>query len=139
MRDPVPEPSPDVDAALYDGFFSDDDKSRCDDFQQSLLNGVWPEHLNFSDQRLTELSFRLKARCFPHLLTDGEQGRWAEFVRTKLLAADAPWLTLPRAREELAEQVTRLSGAAGDENSAAQTLTALGEHYARLELDLGAG
>ena len=134
---PGPAPSPDVDAALYDGFVNDNDKSRCDDFQASLLNGVWPENINFEDDRLTELGFRLKARCFPHLLTEGEQSRWIEFVRDKLGAREAPWLTLHRAREELNEELAKLNVGAGGSGKATGTLAALDEHFSRLELEMG--
>jgi len=132
-----PAPSPDVDAALYDGFINDDDKARCDDFQQSLLSGVWPENIRFTDNRLSELGFRLKARCFPHLLTEGEQSRWMEFVRGKLGARDAPWLTLNRARIELNEELAKLNASSGGQQDAANTLAALDEHFSRLELEIG--
>ena len=137
---PPPDASPDVDAALYDGFINDDDKARSEEFQQSLLNGVWPEQLRFNDERLGELSFRLKARCFPHLLTETEQGRWMEFVRDKLSATDAPWLTLPRARVELNEQLAKLnSGEASGDGKTPGTLAALDEHFSQLEHELGGG
>ena len=135
---PRPEPAPDVDAALYDGFINDNDKARCEDFQQSLLNGVWPENMHFDDGRLSELSFRLKARCFPHLLTETEQGRWMEFVSNKLSAKSAPWLSLPQARIELDEQLAQASSGAGGDARAATTLAALDEHYSRLEMEIGA-
>ena len=134
---PGPAPSPDVDAALYDGFFNDNDKARCDDFQQSLLNGVWPENVNFEDPRLSELGFRLKARCFPHLLTENEQSRWMEFVRDKLSARDAPWLTLDRARMELNEELAKLNAGNDGDGKATGTLAALDEHFSRLELEMG--
>ena len=140
---PEQQTSLDVDAALYDGFINDNDKARCDDFQQSLLNGVWPENAVFEDKRLTDLSFRLKARCFPHLLTEAEQARWMEFVRDKLSASQAPWLTLRAARAELDEQLTRLNSTVGSEGSLAgkadNTLAALDEHFSRLEHELGSG
>lgn len=137
---PPPEASLDVDAGLYDGFISDDDKARSEEFQQSLLNGVWPEQLRFNDERLGELSFRLKARCFPHLLTENEQGRWLEFVRDKLSASGAPWLTLPQARAELNEQLAKLNaGGFASDSRAPATLAALDEHFSRLEHELGAG
>jgi len=135
-----PDPSPDVDAALYEGFFADTDKGHCDEFQMSLLNGVWPEHIEnrFVDQRLVELSFRLKARCFPHLLTDAEQARWMTFVRDKLSAREAPWLTLERARVELDEQLAQMqAGGAGGAEQASATLVALDEHFSQLENELG--
>jgi len=134
---PGPVPSPDVDAALYEGFFNDKDKARCDDFQQSLLNGVWPENIHFDDGRLDELGFRLKARCFPHLLTEGEQSRWMTFVRDKLGAQKAPWLTLKQARVELDEELAKVNASNSAQGSATDTLAALDEHFSRLELEIG--
>ena len=118
----------DVDAALYEGFLGDADKAACEEFQLSLTDGVWPQAIEFKDPRLAELVFRLKARSFPHLLSESEQNRWSEFVAEKLLSPDAPWLTLPRAREQLNEA----SLASSD-----PVLRALDEHYGRLELELG--
>lgn len=118
----------DPDAGLYDGFFNDADRAACEAFQSSLINGVWPHSIGFDDERLNELSFRLKARCFPHLLTESEEHRWLDFVRDKLLAPEAPWLTLPKAREALEEASL---------NSAEPVLGALDDYYAHLELQLG--
>ncbi|MEM7219300.1 MAG: exodeoxyribonuclease I [Pseudomonadota bacterium] len=124
--------SDDVDAALYQGFYNEEDKQRCVDFQDSLDRGVWPEALRFDDARLPELVFRLKARSFPHLLTDEEGGRWLEFVRTKLAAQGAEWLTLDQARQELQELAP--PGGAGEPDA---NLLALDEHYATLAGELG--
>jgi len=126
-RQPSPAPA-DVDAALYEGFLGDADRAACEDFQSSLVNGVWPQSISFKDDRLRELSFRLKARCFPHLLTETEQHRWSEFVSEKLSSPNAAWLTLPKAREQLDEASL---------SSSDPVLGALDEHYGRLELELG--
>jgi exodeoxyribonuclease I len=97
-----PEQVLDVEAALYGGFLQESDRSRCQTLQRALESGVWQD-LDFDDGRLTELAIRLKARSFPHLLSDAERDDWRAFVRDKLAADDAPWLGLPGYRKRLAE------------------------------------
>ena len=126
-----PEPATDVDAALYDGFLSESDRQRADDFQAALADGVWPEAMRFDDDRLEPLAERLKARCFPHLLSDQEQRNWIEFARAKLGAREAPWLTLAAARQQLAE----IALSAGE--AQAGLVSALDHHYAALADELG--
>ncbi|MFU8816781.1 MAG: exodeoxyribonuclease I [Pseudomonadales bacterium] len=96
------EPAIDVEAALYDGFLHDADRSRCESLQRVLGTGGWQD-LDFADPRLTELATRLKARSFPHLLSADEREAWHGFVRDKLGAAEAPWLNLARFRARLTE------------------------------------
>lgn len=92
----------DVEGALYLGFLTDPDRRLCQQFQQSLEQGQWPEQISFQDERLNELKQRLKARSFPHLLDEAEQQRWAHFVRGKLEGPSEGWLTLPAYRDALA-------------------------------------
>jgi exodeoxyribonuclease-1 len=99
------EPAVDVDAALYDGFLADADRSRCESFQDALAAGEFPA-MDFQDKRLIELAFRLKSRSFSEHCTPAERADWHAFVRQKLHAAGVPWLTLPdyfRRLDELAE------------------------------------
>ena len=110
------EPVRDPDAALYDAFLQDADRSRCDAFLDTVRSGAWMEP-DFSDRRLPVLLARLKARSFPERMTEDEAADWQDFVAEKLHADDAPWLTLPayfdqlkRLRAELSEQPA--SGAA---------------------------
>ena len=98
---PAPEPAPDVDAALYEGFLQDEDRRRCATFGAELGEGRWVD-LDFADARLTELAQRLKARSFAHMLSAPERQQWQEFVSHKLHRADAPWLTLQGFTERLA-------------------------------------
>ncbi|MBX3705178.1 MAG: exodeoxyribonuclease I [Pseudomonadales bacterium] len=94
-------PAIDPEAALYDGFIDDADRSRSQVLQRNLAEGRWMD-LDYTDRRLTELAVRLKARSFPQLLAPDEALAWREFVRDKLTAA-GPWLGLARFRARLAE------------------------------------
>jgi exodeoxyribonuclease-1 len=119
----------DVEAALYEGFLGDADRSRCQTLQRSLSGGSWQD-LDYSDQRLLALAARLKARSFPELLSDGERIDWRTFVRAKLAAEESPWWNLARFRQRLAE----LTAEADDADPVLEALTA---HAGRLELDYG--
>ncbi|MDP6376832.1 MAG: exodeoxyribonuclease I [Pseudomonadales bacterium] len=83
----------DVDAALYDGFLQDADRSRCQTLQDHLRAGAWLD-LDYQDQRLVELAPRLKAQSFPELMSDAERAAQHERVAQKLNAEDAQWRTL---------------------------------------------
>ena len=75
--------SEDADAALYQGFLQDEDRSRCQHFHVSRRQGDWPT-MDFSDSRLLPLAQRMKARAHPELLGAEEQAQWQEFVVAKL-------------------------------------------------------
>lgn len=83
----------DPDAALYDAFLQDADRSRCGTFLDSVRAGSW-ETMDFDDKRLHTLAARLKSRSFPDRQTAEEKAAWEHFVAEKLGAAEAPWLTL---------------------------------------------
>lgn len=83
----------DPDAALYDAFLQDADRSRCETFHRTVKEGGWVD-LDYADQRLHVLSKRLKARSFPERMSPEESAEWRRFVRDKLTAAEAPWRTL---------------------------------------------
>lgn len=116
-------PNTDVDAALYDKFLVDADRSRCQRFHEALATDEWLD-MDFADSRLIELRTRLKARNYPARLTGAERDGWREFVRDKL-AADADWMGLARYRTTLAEVAGELPD--GDEAGTA-ILQALGQH-----------
>ena len=104
------EDATDPDAALYDSFLQDADRSRCNDFLESIRTGDWQD-LDYADKRLHTLSRRLKARSFATLQSAEEVAQWHDFVTEKLNAPDSPWLTLSRymaevesTRAEFAEQ-----------------------------------
>jgi exodeoxyribonuclease-1 len=119
----------DVEAALYDGFLGDADRSRCEDLQRSLSAGAWHD-LDYTDKRLVTLAARLKARSFWPLMSAGERADWQAFVRDKLIAVEAPWWSLPRFRRRIQE----LEAEQGDSDPLLEELSA---HAARLERDYG--
>jgi exodeoxyribonuclease-1 len=83
MREPF-ERSSDVEFQLYDGFGNDKDVPRMIAVREAnvaQLNGMNP---NFSDNRLSELLVRYKARNYPQSLSDGEREQWEAYRTGKL-------------------------------------------------------
>ncbi|WP_241609401.1 exodeoxyribonuclease I [Rosenbergiella australiborealis] len=73
-----------VDAQLYDGFFSAADKHTLD-----VIRRTHPQHLpaidlTWSDKRITELLFRFRARNYPGTLDEAEMQRWLAHRRQQL-------------------------------------------------------
>ncbi len=93
----------DADAALYDGFIGDSDRQRCGDVLTQLLGGEPAPDIAFTDQRLNELLFRLRARRDESALTAPERDRWRTWMRHKLVDGVGGALTLPLFRQALAE------------------------------------
>ncbi len=126
---PRPPKSVDVDAALYDGFLQDDDRSRCRAFHEGVAAGQWPQ-LDYRDKRLTKLVSRLKARSFAERQSPEEVARWQEFVRSKLQPeGDVPWRTLERFHRELDELA--------EAGTAPELVRELGEYGAALRARYG--
>ncbi|MEM8765805.1 MAG: exodeoxyribonuclease I [Pseudomonadota bacterium] len=103
----------DPDAALYDAFLQDADRSRCNDFLDRIEDDEWPR-ADFDDKRLHVLAERLKARSFAGRMDAAEVADWQAFVTQKLNATGADWLALPdyferlqSARAELQEEPAR--------------------------------
>jgi len=69
-------PSEDVDARLYDGFFSEADRSTMRIIQQTKPENLPALDLSFNDPRLESLLFRFRARNYPGTLDDAEQQKW---------------------------------------------------------------
>ncbi|MEM6707238.1 MAG: exodeoxyribonuclease I [Pseudomonadota bacterium] len=128
--------APDPEAALYDGFLKDDDRSRCESFRSQVAEGDY-DPLDFDDPRLFTLAERLRARRFPESLAEDELQGWRTFVANKLYQADAPWLTLPKLEARIAE----LRDTEGQATEVLDALTthagALAARYPRSLLDGG--
>lgn len=99
----------DVDASLYGGFFSQQDKTRMNEVVKRAgwdLVGFDP---GFDDPRLSELLFRYRARNDLETLESDERARWESHRRTRLLSdAHKEVLTFEhfaRALMDAAEQV----------------------------------
>ncbi|WP_408068338.1 exodeoxyribonuclease I, partial [Yersinia pekkanenii] len=76
--------SDDVDAQLYNGFFSDADRATMKIMLQTEPQNLPALDLTFQDPRLEPLLFRFRARNYPNTLTDSEQKRWLEHRREAL-------------------------------------------------------
>jgi exodeoxyribonuclease-1 len=79
-------PSDDVDAQLYDGFFSDADRAGMNIVRQTPPQNLPALDLTFEDKRIARLLFRYRARNFPGTLDDNEQQRWLQHRREALNA-----------------------------------------------------
>jgi len=77
-------PSDDVDARLYDGFFSDADRAAMRIILETRPENLPALDLTFNDSRIEPLLFRFRARNYPATLTDAEQKRWMLHRQTKL-------------------------------------------------------
>ena len=91
----------DPDAALYDGFLQEEDRSRCVSFHEQRKNGEFAK-LDFNDGRLRVLSDRLKMRSFSEHARDSEKAEWVDWVRQKLLG-EGEYLNLPKFESEIAQ------------------------------------
>jgi len=76
--------SEDVDARLYDGFFSDADRAAMRILLETRPENLPALDLTFNDSRIEPLLFRFRARNYPETLTDAEQKRWMAHRQTKL-------------------------------------------------------
>lgn len=74
-----------VDGQLYDGFLSDDDKTKTSVVRAAKPEALSDLDLNFKDARLKLLLPLYKARNFPKYLSDQEMADWEKFRIQKLI------------------------------------------------------
>ena len=93
----------DVDAALYDGFISAEDRQRC-----NQVLALKPDELvafdasQFRDERLRLLFFRYRARNYPQTLNADEALRWQRFCQSRLIDGEfGASLTLEQFQQQL--------------------------------------
>ena len=115
----------DVDADLYSGFLSNEDRRRLDRLNRLSAQELALDRTGFDDQRLPEMVFRYRARNYPHTLSEQEQARWAEFKAARLLKGDGGGLSISsfqleaaKAHEFLGESITAQKKSVLDEISA---------------------
>jgi exonuclease I len=123
-----PPPSADPDAALYDGFLQDEDRSRCLALHAEAKAGRWQD-LDFKDKRLATLAQRMKARSYPALLGEDEVADWRSFVAEKL-TGEGDWMNLASFQAAIDAKVA--AGLESDEQ--AQVLEALSLHAEDIRL-----
>ena len=69
-------PNTNVDAMLYDGFFSNADRSTIDIIRETPPEELGSLDLNVDDKRIKPLLFRYRARNYPMTLDHKEQQQW---------------------------------------------------------------
>ncbi|WP_330986089.1 MULTISPECIES: exodeoxyribonuclease I [Enterobacterales] len=74
-------PSPNVDTQLYNGFFSDADRTAMKILLETEPRNLSALDLTFADPRIEKLLFNYRARNFPGTLDEAEQQRWLQHRR----------------------------------------------------------
>jgi len=77
-------PSDNVDAQLYNGFFSDADRAAMRIVLETEPQNLPALDITFADKRIEKLLFNYRARNFPGTLDETEQQRWLEHRREVL-------------------------------------------------------
>lgn len=79
----------DVDAQLYDGFVTDQDKPKMNAVRSATAKDLTDFNPNFADERLSELLIRYKARNFPQTLNESERVAWEKY-KTERITRELP-------------------------------------------------
>jgi exodeoxyribonuclease I len=77
----------DVEQTLYDAFINNADKKICAQIHDKFSNNPaqWRElESAFVDTRLSELTFRLRARHYPETLSESERDQWRTSVKHRI-------------------------------------------------------
>ena len=74
-------PSENVDAQLYNGFFSDADRAAMNIVLQTEPRNLPALDITFADKRIERLMFNYRARNYPGTLDEAEQDRWLQHRR----------------------------------------------------------
>ncbi len=95
-------PPGDADGALYEGFIPDSDKRLAAQVRATPPHRIASSGFEFRDPRLQALLFRYRARNWPDSLGLGEQTRWRDYLRERLLDDESLGeVTLPRYRAQI--------------------------------------
>jgi exodeoxyribonuclease-1 len=104
-RESRPVLATDADIALYDCFFSDDDRSLLRAVRQTPPAELGARPFAFKDTRCADLLFRYRARNWPETLSAEEAQRW-ETERRRRLETATP--ATPRTLEDYFTQIADL-------------------------------
>lgn len=93
-----------VDGQLYDGFVSDDDRTKMSVVRAAGFEDMGSLEIEFKDKRLNALLPLYKARNYPKGLTEQETTSWEDFRRHRLLdgKADSKAVNFFKRLDELA-------------------------------------
>ena len=84
------EEEEDVDTQLYGGFLNDGDRKLLQQVRNRGADDLADYHPNFSDERMTELLLRYKAKHFPSSLSDKEKQLWEQYRSQRLSGSVGP-------------------------------------------------
>lgn len=91
----------DVDEDLYSGFIGNGDRRLLNQLKAMSPDELARARVSFTDERLTELVFRYRARNFPESLSDDEQATWTAHCAERLTSGSASRLSLDAFFDEL--------------------------------------
>lgn len=92
-EDKKPDNNKNVDAMLYEGFFSDNDKRMFDKIRTTAPEELGKMCVSTSDKRFKDLFFNYRARNFPELLSADEQKQWLRHRKSVLLPITAEYFS----------------------------------------------
>ncbi|ARD60086.1 exodeoxyribonuclease I [Kosakonia radicincitans DSM 16656] len=92
-------PSENVDAQIYNGFFSDADRAAMKILLETEPRNLPALDITFADGRIEKLLFNYRARNFPGTLDENEQQRWLQHRRN---------VFTPEYLQQYAEQIQAL-------------------------------
>ncbi len=96
-------PAPDVEASLYSGFASYNDKNLMVEVRDANIDTLTHQSFHFEDPRFSALLFRYKARFFPQTLTHQEQLEWRDLLRERLIDGGTEFLTVQGFDQQITE------------------------------------
>jgi len=104
-------PIKDVDARLYDGFFSNADKQAMDEIQRMEGWDLADYPNPFQDDRGEEMLFRYRARNFADTLNEDERERWEQHRTSRLMQGvpGSPLLTFEQFAPLLQQTAERVA------------------------------
>ena len=77
-------PAVEPEAAIYDGFLSDNDRIKVAAVRNADAGRLADFHPDFSDARLPELLLHYKGRNYPESLSESEAAEWEKYRRERL-------------------------------------------------------
>lgn len=106
-----PEDTVDADLSLYQGFLSAKDKRLLTQFQHHMttpkisLDGAFsmPIGLDFDNQHLHDIAFRMRARNFPETLSTQEKQQWQVYCQHVYDTGEATQYSLHECKQQLNE------------------------------------
>lgn len=84
FNQPFDGESDDVDAMLYSGFFTPQDKNLFNKIRSMDISRIQPSQFEFKDKRADELLFRYIARNNPESLSVADHKRWLQGIQQRL-------------------------------------------------------